>query len=126
MALDIGRTTFERAVRRARVEGRGEPRVVIVGGGLSGLATAIQLVRSGVRNFTIIEQSDGVGGTWRDNKFHSLNVIDIITHKSYFREWQTTHFRKFTNRFRLVLTPFVNMFNTHFCGISRENGGVLA
>jgi len=79
MALDIGRTAFDRAVRRARVEGRGEPRVVIVGGGLSGLATAIQLVRSGVRSFTIIEQSDGVGGTWRDNVYPGA-ACDVPSH----------------------------------------------
>ena len=69
MALDIGRTAFEREVRRAHVEGRPVPSVAIVGGGLSGLAAAAQLVRSGVRGFTVIEQSDGVGGTWRDNVY---------------------------------------------------------
>src|SRR5271165_6024791 len=42
MALDIGRTAFEREVRRARVDGRPVPVVAIVGGGLSGLATAAQ------------------------------------------------------------------------------------
>ena len=52
MALDIGHREFEREVRRARGEGRPTPRVAIVGGGLSGLATAIQLVRAGVRTFT--------------------------------------------------------------------------
>jgi len=69
MALDIGRRRLERAVSSARREGRNPPRVVIVGGGLAGLGAAIQLVRSGLRTFTVIEQSDGVGGTWRDNSY---------------------------------------------------------
>ncbi len=79
MALDIGRTAFEREVRRAHVEGRPVPTVAIVGGGLSGLATAIQLVRSGVRSFTIVEQSDGVGGTWRDNVYPGA-ACDVPSH----------------------------------------------
>ena len=55
------------------------PTVAIVGGGLSGLATAIQLVRSGVRSFTVIEQSDGVGGTWRDNTYPGP-ACDVPSH----------------------------------------------
>jgi cation diffusion facilitator CzcD-associated flavoprotein CzcO len=69
MALDIGRRRLERAVSSARREDRTTPRVIIVGGGLAGLGAAVQLVRSGLSTFTVIEQSDGVGGTWRDNSY---------------------------------------------------------
>ncbi len=79
MALDVGRRAFAHEVRRAVVEGRPLPRVAIVGGGLSGLATAIQLVRSGVRSFTVFEQSDGVGGTWRDNTYPGA-ACDVPSH----------------------------------------------
>ena len=79
MALDIGRTALGREVRRARVEGRPVPTVAIVGGGLSGLAAAVQLVRSGVRSFTVVEQSDGVGGTWRDNVYPGA-ACDVPSH----------------------------------------------
>ena len=79
MALDIGRTAFEREVRRAHVDGRPVPTVAIVGGGLSGLAAAIQLVRSGVRSFTVLEQSEGVGGTWRDNVYPGA-ACDVPSH----------------------------------------------
>ena len=79
MALDIGHKVLDREVRRARVEGRPTPTVAIVGGGLSGLATAIQLVRAGVRSFTVIEQSEGVGGTWRDNIYPGA-ACDVPSH----------------------------------------------
>ena len=79
MALDIGRRQLEREVRAARRQGRPTPTVVIVGGGLSGLGMAIQLVRSGVRDFTIVEQSDGVGGTWRDNTYPGSGC-DVPSH----------------------------------------------
>ncbi len=39
--------------------------VVIVGGGISGMCTAIDLlVNRHVKNFVILEQSGGFGGTW--------------------------------------------------------------
>ena len=79
MALDIGRRQLQRAVLAARSDGHPVPSVVIVGAGLSGLALAIQLVRSGVRNFTIVEQSDGVGGTWRDNSYPG-SACDVPSH----------------------------------------------
>jgi cation diffusion facilitator CzcD-associated flavoprotein CzcO len=79
MALDVGRRRLARAVTAARREGRATPSVVIVGAGLSGLAAAMQLVRSGVRDFTIVEQSDGVGGTWRDNTYPGA-ACDVPSH----------------------------------------------
>ena len=79
MALDIGRTVLAEEVRRAQVGGRPVPTVAVVGGGLSGLATAIQLTRAGVRSFTVIEQSDGVGGTWRDNVYPGA-ACDVPSH----------------------------------------------
>ena len=41
----------------------------IVGAGISGLATAITLNRTGYQNFKIIEKADRVGGTWRENTY---------------------------------------------------------
>jgi cation diffusion facilitator CzcD-associated flavoprotein CzcO len=79
MAMDIGRRAFRRAARAAHTEGRPVPSVAIVGGGLSGLAMGIQLSRSGVRDFTIFEQSDGVGGTWRDNTYPGSGC-DVPSH----------------------------------------------
>ncbi len=79
MALDIGRKKLERAVIEARGRGRGTPDVVIVGGGLSGLGMAIQLCRSGLTSFTIVEQSADVGGTWRDNDYPGSGC-DVPSH----------------------------------------------
>jgi cation diffusion facilitator CzcD-associated flavoprotein CzcO len=79
MALDVGRRRFAREATAARAEGRPVPAVVIVGGGLSGLAMAMQLVRSGSRDFIIVEQSDGVGGTWRDNTYPGSGC-DVPSH----------------------------------------------
>ncbi|KAK5071582.1 hypothetical protein LTR64_004639 [Lithohypha guttulata] len=45
-------------------------RVLIIGGGISGMAMAIELItRYSIREIVIIEKSGGFGGTWRDNVY---------------------------------------------------------
>lgn len=44
-------------------------RVLIIGSGFSGLCLAIQLARAGFGDVTLLEKSDRVGGTWRDNTY---------------------------------------------------------
>ncbi len=79
MALDIGRRELAKAATAARKAGRAVPQVVVVGGGLSGLAMGMQLVRSGIPDFTIVEQADRVGGTWRDNTYPGSGC-DVPSH----------------------------------------------
>jgi cation diffusion facilitator CzcD-associated flavoprotein CzcO len=70
---------MQRAARAARQSGRHVPSVIVVGAGMSGLGTGIQLARAGVTDFTIVEQSDGVGGTWRDNTYPGSGC-DVPSH----------------------------------------------
>lgn len=91
MALELGRRQLAQAVRRAGEEGRDLPPVVIVGAGLSGLAMGAQLVRAGFDRFTIVEQADEVGGTWRDNTYPGAGC-DVPSHLYSFsfapkRDW---------------------------------------
>lgn len=79
MALDIGLRRMRRATRSARQTGRHIPSVIIVGAGMSGLAAGIQLVRAGVSDFTILETSEGVGGTWHDNTYPGAGC-DVPSH----------------------------------------------
>lgn len=79
VGLEIGRRRLGHEIRAARGQGKTIPSVVIVGAGLSGLAFGIQLTRSGLSDFTIIEQSDGVGGTWRDNAYPGSGC-DVPSH----------------------------------------------
>ena len=44
-------------------------RVLIVGSGFSGLCLGIHLKRAGIENFTLLEKSDRIGGTWRENTY---------------------------------------------------------
>jgi cation diffusion facilitator CzcD-associated flavoprotein CzcO len=42
---------------------------IIVGAGFTGIGTAIKLTEAGVDDFVVLERSDRVGGTWRDNTY---------------------------------------------------------
>jgi cation diffusion facilitator CzcD-associated flavoprotein CzcO len=47
-------------------------KVAIIGAGMSGLCMAAKLQDAGIDTFTIFEQADEVGGTWRDNTYPGL------------------------------------------------------
>ena len=52
--------------------------VVVIGCGESGLLTGIRLDQAGIP-YTIVEKTDGPGGTWRDNRYPGARV-DIGSH----------------------------------------------
>ncbi len=49
-----------------------DPRVLIVGAGMSGICAAIKLRQAGFENFEILEKAGAVGGTWRENTYPGL------------------------------------------------------
>lgn len=42
---------------------------LVIGAGFTGLGTAHKLREAGIRNIVVLERSDRVGGTWRDNQY---------------------------------------------------------
>ncbi|QYJ05028.1 NAD(P)/FAD-dependent oxidoreductase [Nocardioides panacisoli] len=46
-----------------------QPRVLVIGAGFGGLATARELLAAGHRDVTVLERADDVGGVWRDNTY---------------------------------------------------------
>lgn len=46
-----------------------EPRICIVGAGMSGILMAIKLLEKGITSFVIYERSEAVSGTWRQNRY---------------------------------------------------------
>ena len=51
----------------------------IVGAGFAGIGMAAGLLRTGRRDFVILEKSDGLGGTWRDNTYPGA-ACDVPAH----------------------------------------------
>src|SRR5687767_15066654 len=53
--------------------------VVIVGTGFSGIGAAIKLKEAGIEDFIVIEKSDAVAGTWRENTYPGC-ACDVPSH----------------------------------------------
>jgi cation diffusion facilitator CzcD-associated flavoprotein CzcO len=68
-----------------------------VGAGFGGIAAGVNLLRAGIRDFTIYESSLGVGGTWWDNTYPGAEV-DVGSHLYCFSfkpyHWTRTHARQ--------------------------------
>ena len=54
-------------------------RIVIIGAGPGGLCMAIRLREAGFENFVILEKAEGLGGTWRHNRYPGCSC-DIPSH----------------------------------------------
>ena len=50
--------------------------VLIIGGGFSGIGVAIGLEKAGIRDYLIVEDGDGFGGTWHWNTYPGI-AVDI-------------------------------------------------
>lgn len=57
---------------------RPDHEVIIVGAGISGIGTAVQLKADGIDDILILERSIDVGGTWRDNRYPGI-AVDITS-----------------------------------------------
>ena len=70
---------------------------IIVGAGASGLTMAYRLKKSAITDFVLLERSDRVGGTWRDNDYpgaacDNMTVIYSLSwarNKSWSRKYAT-------------------------------------
>jgi len=54
-------------------------RVAILGAGASGICLGVKLREAGFSDFTILEKSDDVGGTWHDNRYPGA-CCDVPSH----------------------------------------------
>ncbi|MGB1187471.1 MAG: flavin-containing monooxygenase [Cycloclasticus pugetii] len=72
-----------------------EPRVIIMGAGMSGILMGINLLKAGLTNFSIYEKRSTIGGTWRENTYPGI-ACDI---PSYFYTYSFEPNPHWTRRF---------------------------
>jgi len=58
---------------------RRDLRIAIIGAGMSGILSAIQLVEAGLDELVIYEKADRLGGTWRENTYPGV-ACDVPSH----------------------------------------------
>ncbi len=59
--------------------GKFDHEAAIIGSGFSGIAAAIALDRVGISDFLLLEKSEDIGGTWRDNQYPGA-CCDVPSH----------------------------------------------
>jgi cation diffusion facilitator CzcD-associated flavoprotein CzcO len=55
------------------------PRVVVIGAGMSGILSAIKLEEAGFDDYVVYEKADRLGGTWRENNYPGI-ACDVPSH----------------------------------------------
>lgn len=65
------------AKRKARCYSK--TKIAIIGAGFGGLAMAIRLLQNQQQDFVILEKSNDVGGTWRENRYQVQHVMFNLT-----------------------------------------------
>jgi len=73
----------------------GQPRIAIIGAGMSGIGAVIKLRKAGYTDLTVFEKTDKLGGTWRENRYPGLSC-DI---PSYFYQYSFEPNPDWTHRF---------------------------
>lgn len=60
-----------------------ELRVVVLGAGMAGILAGIKLQEMGIRDVTLYEKADRIGGTWRENTYPGLTCDTPSHHYTY-------------------------------------------
>lgn len=70
--------------------------VIVLGGGLAGLMTSVNLLREGIENFKVIEQAGDFGGTWYWNRYPGIRCdIESYTYIPLLEEVDTVPSEKY-------------------------------
>ncbi len=56
-----------------------DPKVVVIGAGMTGILLAIQLRKAGINDVVLFEKTDRFGGTWRENTYPGV-ACDVPAH----------------------------------------------
>lgn len=127
MTSSVTNTITEASKKQKAIEPQRQPdfEVVIIGAGISGLASAIKLRAEKINSFIILERASGVGGTWRDNQYPGIAVdISSFTYSYSFEQnhnWSRVFapgkdLHNYTKRVASKYGLYANIqFNTSVC-----------
>lgn len=69
--------------------------IIIIGAGFSGIGCGISLLKAGFTDFLMVDDADGVGGTWHWNTYPGI-AVDIPSYSYQFSyemrpDWSRTY-----------------------------------
>lgn len=88
-------SNISKTIETLKMNGAKEPRIIIMGAGMSGILMGINLLKAGLTNFSIYEKRHTIGGTWRENTYPGI-ACDI---PSYFYTYSFEPNPNWTRRF---------------------------
>ncbi|MEE4243938.1 MAG: NAD(P)/FAD-dependent oxidoreductase [Kangiellaceae bacterium] len=56
-----------------------QPKVLVIGAGMTGILAVIMLKKAGIEDVIVIEKTDRIGGTWRENTYPGV-ACDVPSH----------------------------------------------
>lgn len=62
-----------------QTQNKRNPKIVIIGAGMTGMLVAIKLREAGIHDIVILEKKDKIGGTWRENTYPGV-ACDVPAH----------------------------------------------
>lgn len=68
------RSSRKQPASSAKLNAKKQFHVVVIGAGLAGIAAAYKLRAAGITDVVVLEKSDRVGGTWRENTYPGCGV----------------------------------------------------
>jgi cation diffusion facilitator CzcD-associated flavoprotein CzcO len=77
-------------------------RVAIVGSGFAGVAVAVELQQAGIRDYTVFERAQELGGVWRENTYPGAGCDIPSPLYSFSYEPRTTWPRRFSGQADIV------------------------
>ena len=66
-------------INNKRRNNKRQPKVVVIGAGMTGVLAAIKLKQAGIEQVTVLEKASKLGGTWRENRYPGV-ACDIPAH----------------------------------------------
>jgi len=99
---------------------------IIIGTGFSGIGMAIELKKSGIQNFKLLEKASSVAGTWRENTYPGA-ACDVQSHLYSFSFAPNTQWSKVYSGWREIRDYLVRVFEEHeLAGHTQFNATMVA
>lgn len=86
--------------------------IIIIGSGISGISSALALLRKGFKDFIILEKAESFGGVWRENIYPGV-ACDIPSILYQFREDKNLDWSKLYVEGAEILQYLKDMQNKH-------------
>jgi cation diffusion facilitator CzcD-associated flavoprotein CzcO len=88
------------------------PRVAVIGAGMSGICMGLKLQQAGVTDLTLFEKGESVGGTWRENQYPGI-TCDVPSRYYQYTFAPNPEWTQFTPAAQEIHRYFIDVTKSH-------------